>query len=209
MSRPIKEKIVKQYAARFDGVSDAIVVSTQGIGVQRMTALRRSLRAKGIRAMVVHNRLCRVALKATGLEAAGGLLRGPSTLTWGGATIVDVAKALSAEAKTLTELEVRGGVSGGRVLSKEDVEALARLPAREELLGGIVARATGPGRRVAALVTAMGGRLAAQVREVEKRAPAPAASEAPAAPEAAAPPPAPEVQAAPPAPAEGGAPAGA
>jgi len=206
MSRPIKEKIVKQYAARFDGVSDAIVVSTQGIDVRRMTALRRSLRSKGIRAVVVHNRLCRVALKSTGLEAAGSLLRGPSTLTWGGRTIVDVAKALSDEARTLTELQVRGGVSAGKVLSKEDVEALARMPSREELLGGIIARVLGQGGRVAALVTAMGGRLAAQVREVEKRAPAPAASEAPAAPAA---PQAPEAPEAPAAPAEGGAPAGA
>ena len=38
----------------------------------------------------------------------------------------------------------------------------------------IVGRAMGQGQRVAALVTAMGGRLAAQVREIEKRGPAPA-----------------------------------
>jgi len=172
MSRLIKEKIVKQYTSQFDGVSDAIVINTQGIDVLRMTALRRSLRTKGIRALVVHNRLCRVAIKSSGLEPASELLRGQSTVTWGGQTIVDVAKALSEEAKTLKELEFRGGVSGGRVLSKADIETLSKMPSREELLGSVVGKVLGQGRRVAALALAMGGRLASQVRELEKRAPA-------------------------------------
>jgi len=180
MSRAIKERIVKQYAARFSGVADVAVVSTQGIDVLRMTALRRNLRSKGVRALVVQNRLCKVALKGAGLEAATDLLRGPTTLVWGGDTIVDLAKVLTAEARSVKELQIRGGVSGGKRLSKEDIETLSKMPGRLELLAMVAGTFLGPARRVAAQIMAPARGLAAQIREIEKKAPpVEAAAEAP------------------------------
>jgi large subunit ribosomal protein L10 len=171
MSRLVKEKMVERYQSRFRDVADAAVVSTKGVDVLRMTALRGSLRAKGIRAMTVQNRICRRALAETGLAPLSGLLRGPSTLVWGAPTIVELAKALTAEAKTVTQMQIRGGVSGGQVLSDKDMEALSRMPGREELMGRIVATALGAGGRVAGQILAMGGRIVSQIREVEKKAP--------------------------------------
>ena len=186
MSRLIKEKMVERYQARFRDVADVAVVTTQGVDVQRMTALRGSLRAKGIRAMTVQNRICRRALAETGLAPLAGLLRGPSTLVWGAPTIVDLAKALTAEAKTAPKMQIRGGVSGGQVLTDKDMEALSRMPSREELIGRVVAIVLGAAGRVAGQIRAMGGRLVSQIREVEKKAP-PEAAQAPEAPAAAAP----------------------
>ena len=186
MSRLIKEKMVERYQARFRDVADVAVVTTQGVDVQRMTALRGSLRAKGIRAMTVQNRICRRALAETGLAPLAGLLRGPSTLVWGAPTIVDLAKALTAEAKTAPKMQIRGGVSGGQVLTDKDMEALSRMPSREELIGRVVAIVLGAAGRVAGQIRAMGGWLVSQIREVEKKAP-PEAAQAPEAPAAAAP----------------------
>jgi large subunit ribosomal protein L10 len=135
-----------------------------------MTVLRRSLRAKGLRAMVVKNRLCRRAFGSVGLEAAVELLRGPSALVWGGEGIVQIAKTLVEEARTLTELVVRGGYSAGQVLSLEDLDGLAKLPSREELIGQVVGRAIGQAARVVALAMSPARRVAAQAREIEKRA---------------------------------------
>jgi large subunit ribosomal protein L10 len=206
MSRMIKEKMVERYQTRFRDVSDAAVVSVQGVDVLHLTALRGTLRAKGIRALTVQNRICRRALESTPLAAAATLLRGPSTLVWGSDGIVSIAKALTAEAKAVKALQIRGGVSAGQVLSQADMEILSKMPSREELIGMVVGRAMGPASRVAAQVRSAGGRVVAQVREIEKKAPpepAPAAAEAaaPAAPagEGAAPP-VPEAPAAPAAP---------
>jgi len=189
MSRLVKEKVVEKYQARFREVADAAVVNTNGVGVRAMTALRRSLRTKGIRAMRVQNRLCRRALEATPLAPASGLLHGPSTLVWGADSIVTIAKALTAEAKTVTKLEIRGGISAGQVLTKEDIETLSKMPSREELIGRVAGQAMSPAARVASLLVSAGGRLASQVREVEKKATAevPAEGAAPAAAEAAPP----------------------
>jgi large subunit ribosomal protein L10 len=192
MSRLIKEKMVERYQSRFRDVTDVAVVSTQGVDVLKMTALRSTLRAKGIRAMVVHNRIGRRALAGVGLEGLKDLLRGPSTLVWGGESIVDIAKTLTAEAKTLAALKIRGGVSGGQVLTDKDLDALSQLPGRLELIGRAVAMAIGTGARLAAQIKAPGGRIVSQVREYEKKA---AAAEA-AAPDAVAAAPAPEAGAA-------------
>ena len=188
MSRYIKEKIVAEYADRFGGVTDVAVVTAEGLSANRMVALRRTLRERGIRAMRVQNRLVRLAIGDGALAGLETLFDGPTTLVWGGEGIVDLAKVLTDEARQIEQLQIRGGVSGGQVLSKDQMEVLSRLPSREELIGQVVARAIGQAGRVIALAMAGGGRLLAQIREIEKKGPAEptaeAAAEAPAAGEA-------------------------
>jgi len=166
----MKEMMVAEYERRFRDVSEMAVVGTSGIGVGRMTVLRDTLRAKGIQAMVVKNRLCRRALGALGLEGATALLRGPSALVWGGDSIVEIAKTIVQEARTLTELEIRGGYSAGQVLSGADLDVLARLPDREELIAQVIGKVLGQAGRVVALATAPASRLLGQVRELQERA---------------------------------------
>jgi large subunit ribosomal protein L10 len=134
-----------------------------------------------------------------GLEGLKDLLHGPSTLVWGGESIVDIAKVLAAQAKTLAALKIRGGVSAGQVLTDKDLEVLSQLPGRLELIGRAVGMAIGAGARVAAQIKAPGGRIVSQVREYEKKASAAEAAAAEAAPpdEAAAAPAAPASEAAP------------
>jgi len=172
MSRFIKEMMAERYAWRLREVSDLAVVSTKGVNVGRMVAFRRTLRERGIRAMVVQNRLCRRVLGSAGLETAATLLAGPSTLVWGGESIVEIARTLVEQAKDLAGMEICGGFADGRIFSSAEIEALSRLPSREELIGQVVGRAVGQAARVAALATAPAGRVLSQIREYEKIAPA-------------------------------------
>jgi len=172
MSRFIKEKMVEQYGEQFRDVSAVAVVSTDGIDVKRMTTFRSVLRERGIRAMRIHNRLGRRALADGGLKGVDALLDGPSTLVWGGSGIVDIAKVLTNESKTLTELAIRGGISDGAVLSAEQMRVLSELPGREELIGRTIGNAIGQAARVAAAAMAIGSQLLAQIREVEQQTPA-------------------------------------
>jgi len=172
MSRYIKERIVEEYTERFRDVADVAVIKTEGIDANRLVSLRATLRGRGIRAMRIQNRLCRRAVQESPLAGADALFDGPTTLVWGGDSLVDVAKALVGEAKGLKELEIRGGFSGGTLLSGEQVEALSALPSREELIGQVVGRAMGQAGRVVSLATAPAGGLLSQLREMAKDAPA-------------------------------------
>jgi large subunit ribosomal protein L10 len=195
MSRFIKEKMAERYQARFRDVQDAAVISTQGVDVLQMTALRSALRSRGMRALVVHNRIGRRALADTGLAGLKGLLRGPSTLVWGGDSVVDLAKVLTAEAKKLPVVKIRGGVSAGQVLSEKDIEVLSKLPSRGELMGRVVAVAMGAAGRVLGQIRAAGGRIVSQICEYEKKAPPDPSAAAPAAEAALAGPAAPAAEA--------------
>ena len=170
MSRFIKEKMVERYQTRFRDVRDLAVVSTQGVNVLQMTALRSALRAGGMRAMVIHNRIGSRALADIGMAGLKDLLRGPSTLVWGGESVVDLAKALTAAAKKLPVMKIRGGLSSGQLLSEKDIEDLSKLPSREALMGRVVATAMGAAGRVVSQILAAGGLLVSQVREYEKKA---------------------------------------
>jgi large subunit ribosomal protein L10 len=188
MSRYIKERIVEEYAERFREVADVAAVNAEGIDANQMVTLRSTLRERGLDAMRIQNRLCRLAIQDGPLAGAERLFDGPTTLVWGADGIVAIAKTLSEQAKEVGALEIRGGFSHGAVLSREQIEDLSKLPGREELIGQVVGRAMGQASRVVSLLTAPASGLVSQIREVEKQAPgeAPAEEEASAeAPEAA------------------------
>ena len=164
MSRFIKEKMVEQYGERFRDVSAVAVISTQGVDAIRMAAFRSTLRGRGIQAMRIHNRLGGRAFATGDLAGIEALFDGPSTVVWGGDSIVDIAKVLKDEAARLAELQIRGGMSDGEIFSQKQLQMLSELPGREELIGMAVGKA-------------IASQLLGQIREIEEQA---SAAEAPA-----------------------------
>ncbi len=177
MSRFIKEKMVEQYGERFRDVSAVAVISTQGVDAIRMAAFRSTLRGRGIQAMRIHNRLGGRAFAAGDLAGIEALFDGPSTVVWGGDSIVDIAKVLKDEAARLVELQIRGGMSDGEFFSQKQLQVLSALPGREELIGMAVGMAIGQASRVVAAAMSVAGQLLGQIREIEEQA---SAAEAPA-----------------------------
>ncbi len=173
MSRFIKEKMVEQYGERFRDVSAVAVISTQGVDAIRMAAFRSTLRGRGIQAMRIDNRLGGRAFATGDLAGIEALFDGPSTVVWGGDSIVDIAKVLKDEAARLAELQIRGGMSDGEIFSQKQLQMLSELPGREELIGMAVGKAIGQAPRVVAAAS----QLLGQIREIEEQA---SAAEAPA-----------------------------
>ncbi len=169
MSRFIKEQMVKQYRDRFEDVEDLAVIDTQGVDVEHMSSLRSALREQGVQAMVVHNRLCRLALAEVGLERAAELVEGPSTVVWGEASLVDIAKLLMGGADDVPQMEIRGGYLEGKLLGREEIETLSKMPGREELIAMAVGNVLGQAGRVVSLATAPATQILGQVRELENR----------------------------------------
>jgi large subunit ribosomal protein L10 len=177
MSRFIKEKMVEQYGERFRDVSAVAVISTRGVDAIRMAAFRSTLRGRGIQAMRIHNRLGGRALATGDLAGIEALFDGPSTVVWGGDSIVDIAKVLKDEAARLVELQIRGGMSDGEIFSQKQLQVLSELPGREELIGMAVGMAIGQASRVVAAAMSVASQLLGQIREIEEQA---SAAEAPA-----------------------------
>ena len=129
----IKEKIEKSQSIVF--------VDNKGLNVAEVTELRKNLRENGVDYKVYKNTMLKRAFDATGNEAANDLLVGPTVVAFGIEDAVQPAKILNDFAEDNDRLEIKGGLLDGRVVSVDEVKALAKLPSREvliaQLLGGL------------------------------------------------------------------------
>ncbi|MCX7981548.1 MAG: 50S ribosomal protein L10 [Syntrophales bacterium] len=138
MDRKEKEQVVKELHDRLKAFNLAVLAEYSGLDVERMTALRRGLRNASAELRVVKNTLLRIASEGTEFSIVHDYLKGPLALVLTNGDPVEAAKVLSEFAKKNAELNVKIGVLSGRLLTKEQLEALAQLPSREVLIGKLL-----------------------------------------------------------------------
>lgn len=170
MSKAVKQLMVKALTQRLQGVGELLVASTMGMTAEDTVRFRAALRDKEIHALVVKNSMCARAFDELGLGYAGPLLDGPTTLIYGGETLVDAAKALAEAAREFSAVRIRGGATGGLLLSAADVVALSKLPSREELVGMIVGGLLAPVGGVVGALMAPASQIAGQIDKLSQRA---------------------------------------
>ena len=142
-----KQQVVADLKERLDGAVAGVLVDYRGLTVAEDTELRNACRAAGVEYMVAKNTLLRLATKDTSLEAWDGILHGPTALAYHSTDVVAAAKVISKFAKDHENLEIKSGFIEGRVVEVSEVEQIAKLPSKEELvakaLGGLNAPISG------------------------------------------------------------------
>ena len=144
-----KAQQVAEVAEQFKNASSVIVVDYLGITVEQATNLRSELRKAGVQFAVVKNSILSRAAKEAGLEGMDDVFKGPSAVAFSNEDVVAPAKILADFAKKVEALEIKAGVIEGKVSSKEEIEALAKLPNREGLLSMLLSVLQAPVRNTA------------------------------------------------------------
>ena len=167
MSKFVKEIFKTELEQKFTDVDDFLVVVTKGLSGNENNEMRGVLKEKGIKLSVVKNSVMRRAMESLEMSAAKELfMSGPCTVAYGGDSIVDVAKELKEQSKTLKVLEFAGAFVDGDVLGADGAEALAKMPSRVELQGEIVILANSPGRNVAGAIASPAGNIAGCIKSL-------------------------------------------
>ena len=162
-----KIQAVQDMADWLDGATIVISTGYSGLPVTDMTALRHALREKEIRYKVVKNTLAYIAADNVGRPELKEIIQGPSAIAFGYGEPTDPAKALSDFIReTRSPLEIRGAVLDGRVLNGEQVEQLASLPSRDELVAQMLSRMQSP---ISGLVNVLNGPIAGLARVLQGR----------------------------------------
>ena len=164
MSKEVKDLMMQSMRDRFKDVRDLLVVELTGIGGITDNQMRVDLRKKDIHLMVLKNSLAKRVFKDLKLEVVNQYLEGPRAVAWGGPSVVELAKEITDWRKKVGKLQIRGGTSEGKALGPAEVEALSKLPSREELIGRVAGLAQSPGSRLAGLLAGAGGRLVSQIK---------------------------------------------
>src|SRR3984957_9245758 len=149
-------------------VSTVILTTFQGITVEADTKLRRAVQAAGGKYQVVKNSLAERAGVGTPAENLLKNLRGTNSIAFTETDAVALAKALTKVAKEVPAFQFRSGVVEGRVISIAEIQQLANLPSREELLSKIMFLLNAPAQRIAMTLNALPRNIAVTVSEAIK-----------------------------------------
>lgn len=162
-----KEKLLDELRERFKNSSIAILTDYRGEGsgmsVKEITELRTKLRASGGEYCVVKNTLARKACNELGVEGLNDDLKGPTAIAFGYDDPAGVAKALidfAKENKTKGVPDFRSGYMDGKVLAKDEIQALADLPTLPQLQTQILGLMLSPHRNVLGVLNAPGRQVA-------------------------------------------------
>ena len=144
---PAQSKIeaVENLTAKLKEAKAMVFVDYKGISVNEDTELRKTAREAGVEYFVAKNRLMKIALKSVGVETNfDDLLEGTTSFAVGYEDgVAPFGK------KTKDKLVIKGGMLDGDRVDAATVEALAKLPSRDELLGQIAYGLLSPVRMLA------------------------------------------------------------
>lgn len=170
ISRDKKNTLVAELNELLTSAKSTAFAAYEGISVAELQNLRKQARAEGVTIKVVKNRLVRVALAeiATYKDTDTSSLTGQLLYAISGQDEVAPAKVLSEFAKTNPALVVVGALSGeGALLTAADVNALASLPSKNQLIAEVVAQLLSP---VHDVTNALSGNLHALLDGVSAKA---------------------------------------
>jgi large subunit ribosomal protein L10 len=147
ITRQHKEDRVEQLQSQLENLKLMVLTDYRGLTVSEISELRNALRQEGISYTVTKNTLLRIAAKNTPALADidPSAFTGPMALALSTEDEIAPARVVFQYAKQHEALEIVGAVTGdGRVLSSAEVQALATLPTREQLIAQVVGTIAAP-----------------------------------------------------------------
>lgn len=145
MSLTLEEKkaVVVEVSGKLTDAQAAMLAEYRGLSVAQMTQLRRKAYDGKVYLRVVKNTLARRAVEGTSFECLKDQMVGPLAFAVS-ADPVAVAKILSEFAKDNEALKIKAGAMGGKLMSLDQIKALAVLPGREQLLAQLLGTMQAP-----------------------------------------------------------------
>lgn len=150
-----KQDAVDVVTAKLRKSVTVVLADYRGLNVAQITELRKQLREAGIEFSVLKNSLLRRVTAATELTELDAILTGPTVVAFGGEDVVAPAKILNDFAKKNEALKLKGAVVEGKVISVDQIKALAELPSRDGLLSMLLSVLQAPMRNFALIVKAV------------------------------------------------------
>ena len=163
-----KVKEAEALNAELARVSTVILSTFKGIKVTDDTKLRRAVESAGGQYKVVKNTVAERAAQGTSAESILKNLTGANSIAYTMADPVALAKVLTKVAKDVPAYKFSIGVVEGRVISMEEINQLANLPSRDELMSKIMFLLNAPAQRIASAMAGVARNLAVVTSEAVK-----------------------------------------
>ena len=170
ISKAKKADRVKVLASELVSSTTAIVGTFSKLTVAKDYELRKVIREAGGKYRVVKNKLAAISGKGTQVEAALKGLKGVNSVAFTAGDPVALAKVFAKWAgENAAEFEFKLGIVDGKLLTVQEVKALATMPGKEELYSKLLFLINAPAQRLVTLLNATGRDFAVVIGQgVEK-----------------------------------------
>lgn len=137
-TREQKAAEISELTQEIGKASNAFLIDFKGVTVPQVTELRRQVRATNSGYVVVKNTLALIALKDSPIVAMREHFAGPTAIAFNATDAVALAKALTKFAKDVPAVQFKGAMLNGQVVPAAQIQQIASLPSREELVSKLL-----------------------------------------------------------------------
>jgi len=143
LTKSQKEQLVEELKIAMDQNKILVMADYRGLTVKDIDELKKEVREAGGQMRVAKKTLVNVALKDKGIDFDTRKYSGPLAFIFGPEETAIPKKVWNFSRKN-DKLKIEGGMLEYNLIAKEDVEALAKLPSKNELLAKLVDTIQGP-----------------------------------------------------------------
>ena len=179
----LKKPVVEEISAKITDAQAVVLVDHRGLTVEEDTILRKQLREAGVSYKVYKNTMMNFAFKGTDFEQLADQLEGPSAIAISKDDATAPARVIAKFAKNAPALEIKAGVVEGTLYDAKGMEAIAKIPSREELLSKFLGSIQSPITNFARVMNQLAEKGGASECEAPAAEAAPVEEAAPAAEE--------------------------
>jgi large subunit ribosomal protein L10 len=169
VDRAQKEKVVEELGQIFESSGVVVVSRYEGMTVAEMQDLRARMRDAGGSVRVAKNKLAKIALDGKPAASIADYLTGMTVLAYSEDPVA-AAKVIDDYAKDNSKLEILGGAMGDTALDQAGVQAVAKMPSREELIASVVGCIGAPASNIAGAIGAPASNIASILSTIEDKA---------------------------------------
>lgn len=165
-----KQNDLNALAEQLQNSKSAMIVSFNKLTVNKDQEFRNQLREAGAKYQVVKNTIARLAVKGTPYEDASEHFKGVTGIVWTENDPVILAKTISKFVKANGEFyKLKAGIVDGKVVNSAQVEAIASLPSKEELLSQLLYVINAQAQRIVTVINAVPRDLAVVIKQIGEK----------------------------------------
>jgi large subunit ribosomal protein L10 len=168
-NREEKAQAISDFTEGIGSATNAFVLDFKGITVPQVTELRKQVRESGSHYVVIKNTLALIAVKDTPLTKLTGHFSGMTAVAYNTTDAVALAKVLTKFAKDVPTVQFKGAMLGGQVVAATEIQNIANLPSRDELISKLLYLLQSPIRGLATVLAANIRNLAVVIDQVRQQ----------------------------------------
>jgi large subunit ribosomal protein L10 len=162
-----KQEDLNALSEQLSNSKSAMIVSFNKLTVNKDQEFRHQLREVGAKYQVVKNTIARLAVKGTPYEGASEHFKGVTAIAWTDTDAVILSKAVSKFVKENADYYTfKAGVVEGKVVDLKQVQAIASLPSKEELISQLLYVINAQAQRIVTVINAVPRDLAVVIKQI-------------------------------------------